>query len=344
MHNQEFIIRPLKTTDLDWLIEISKMTGPGLTSIPNDIDYLTRRTAIVDKSFQEILPPEQRIYLFVHENIPSGEKVGLSGIQACTGYNDIFYNYEINTLLQSCKSLNIKVEHKILNVSHNHQNSSELISFWIHPNFRGKGVSRALSLSRFMFIAQYPELFGTDIIAEIRGVSDASGNSPFWEAIGRHFFAMDFARADALTMTSDKQFIADLISHEPIYMDLLPQDALDVVGIEHPTSTGARRILESQGLKYTNYVDIFDAGPLLSANSQHIDTIANSKNAKVTNSVSNIENGIDAIIYNARFDAKFTRSNIILDANNEVIISNTVAKNLDITRNDTIRYYHVTKD
>jgi len=37
-------------------------------------------------------------------------------------------------------------------------------------------------------------LFGNKIIAEMRGVSNEAGRSPFWESLGRHFFKRNSAR------------------------------------------------------------------------------------------------------------------------------------------------------
>ena len=257
MDQGSYVIRPITHNDFDWLYNSSKIVGAGFTSIQSDQDYLRHRLDIVEKSFAQTIPKEQRIFLFVRENIPSGEIVGLCGIHAKIGYQDIFYNYQISTVSESSKELGIYLEHKILSLVTNFQHASELISFWIHPKYRGQNLSRTLSISRFLFIAQFPDWFGDEIIAEIRGVSDDDGNSPFWEAIGRHFFAMDFKRADSLTLTIGKQYISDLMAHEPIYLDLLSAEAQKVVGVEHTTAGTARYVLESEGFRFNNYIDIF---------------------------------------------------------------------------------------
>lgn len=41
--------------------------------------------------------------------------------------------------------------------------------------------------------------FFQTIFAEMRGVSDADGNSPFWKWLQEHFFSIDFTLADYLT-------------------------------------------------------------------------------------------------------------------------------------------------
>jgi arginine N-succinyltransferase len=334
----DFVIRPVRASDFDWLYEISNLVGIGFTSLPHDKVYIARRLEIVEKSFQETIPAEERIYLFVRENLPSGERIGLCGIHDDVGYKDAFYNYQVSTVTQLSKEQNIFIEHKLINVVNNFQTASELISFWMHPTHRGQNLSKSLALSRFLFIAHYPQWFGEEIIAEVRGVCDENGNSPFWEAIGRRFFGMDFKQADALTMTQGKQYIADLVSREPIYLDLLPIEAQKVVGVAHPTAEVAKHFLEEQGFKYNNYIDIFDAGPLLNAERDKIKSVVNSKLVRIGKCVDKQNEGERAMIYNARLDVRITVGKILVIGTDEVQISNRVAKLLNVTVNDTIRY------
>ena len=67
---------------------------------------------------------------------------------------------------------------------------------------------RLLSKARFLFMAEFRDLFGDKVIAEMRGMSDEQGRSPFWESLGRHFFKMEFSQADYLTGVGNKSFIA----------------------------------------------------------------------------------------------------------------------------------------
>jgi len=338
MEQGAFVIRPINEKDFDWLYEVSHIAGIGFTSLQSDKEYLAKRIDTVQKSFHETLQVEKRIFLFVRENIPSGERIGLCGIHSNVGYKDAFYNYQISTISQASKKLNIFLEHKILSLVNNFQTATELISFWLHPSYRGMNMSRTLSMSRFLFLAQHPEWFGSEVIAEIRGICDENGNSPFWEAIGRHFFAMDFKQADYLTMSVGKQFIADLIAHEPIYLDLLPVAAQNVVAKVHPTSVAARRFLESEGFKYNNHIDIFDGGPLLCIESNQIKAIKNSQLVTVSKCVQNIDNGIEALIYNARSDLRITEGIIELMETGQITIMDSTAKILDIIAGDKVRY------
>ena len=63
----------------------------------------------------------------------------------------------------------------------------------------------------------------------LRGKLDADGRSPFWEGLGRHFFAMDYSRADYLTGIGKKSFIAELMPRYPVYTRLLASEARAVI-------------------------------------------------------------------------------------------------------------------
>jgi arginine N-succinyltransferase len=107
------------------------------------------------------------------------------------------------------------------------------------------------------------------------------GVSPFWEAVGRHFFKMDFAEADKLSATTDNQFILDLMPQHPIYADLLPEAAREAIGKCHVDGEGARKLLEWEGFSFSNVVDIFDGGPLMSVQRDNIRTLRESRRMKI---------------------------------------------------------------
>jgi arginine N-succinyltransferase len=131
------------------------------------------------------------------------------------------------------------------------------------PEYRTGYNGKFLSKSRFLFIAQFQQLFTEKIIAEMRGFQLDDGTSPFYEGLGRHFFKMDFDHVDGLTAIGKKSFIAELMPRQPLYVDYLPQDARDVIGQVHRSTLPARKLLEQEGMHYEGYVDIFDAGPVL---------------------------------------------------------------------------------
>ena len=111
----------------------------------------------------------------------------------------------------------------------------------------------------------------------MRGKLDADGKSPFWEGLGRHFFAMEYTTADYLTGIGQKSFVAELMPRHPVYVNLLPEAARAVIGEVHADTQPARAMLEQEGFRYEGYVDIFDAGPTLECFRDNIHAVRSSR-------------------------------------------------------------------
>jgi arginine N-succinyltransferase len=133
-----------------------------------------------------------------------------------------------------------------------------------------------LARSRYLFIKQHRPRFGPRVLAELRGVMDQAGHSPFWDALAGRFFGMSFPEADEFNAVHGTQFIADLMPKTPIYVAMLPDSARSVMGQPHPTGRAALRMLESEGFQYECYIDIFDGGPTVTAATDKIRTIEHS--------------------------------------------------------------------
>jgi arginine N-succinyltransferase len=132
-----------------------------------------------------------------------------------------------------------------------------------------------------MFLAQFGERFPQRLCAELRGHFDAQGTSPFWRAVGSHFYQIDFNAADYLSSHGRKAFLAELMPRYPVYVELLPEEAQQCVGLTHNDTIPARRMLEAEGLRYENHVDIFDAGPVLECHIADLRTVRESLVARV---------------------------------------------------------------
>ena len=256
------VVRPIVEADLDRLVELATEAQYGLTTLPPDPEVLQRRIRRSMKSFSEPVDrPGGETYLFVLE--ADGVVQGISGMVSRTGGFDPFWAYRREKVIHRCADLKISKEHEVLYLVSQHSGPSEIGSLFLSPHFRQQGAGRLLSLSRFIFMADYQRLFEKDVIAEMRGVVDADGHSPFWNAVGRHFFGMDFPDADYLSMR-DKRFIGELMPTHPLYVSLLPTDAQGVIGNVHPNTKPALALLEAEGFRPNGLIDIFEAGPVMS--------------------------------------------------------------------------------
>ncbi|GAB4393621.1 MAG: arginine N-succinyltransferase [Gammaproteobacteria bacterium] len=264
-------VRPVAVADHAALYKLAQQAGVGFTSLPADKHAIQRKIAMSLASFNG--DAQQAYFLLVIEDMIKKRVVGCSAIDAKVGGAWPFYAYKLSTKMQVSQTLTINQPIQILTLNNDYQDCTELCSLFLAQNYRHSFNARLLSYARLLLIAQFPALFSEKVIVELRGVSDEAGNSPFWESVGRHFFFMDFATADRLTMTQGKQFIVDLVPHHPIYVSMLTLAAQAAIGQPHKDTIAAKILLERQGFTFGNYVDIFDAGPLMEVARQKIKII-----------------------------------------------------------------------
>ena len=91
------IVRPIKSSDYPALMKIAEDSGHGFTSLPQNEDLLKRKIARSEQSFSKsVSHPEDEGYLFVMEDLATGEVVGTSAIEAAVGLDDAFYHYHLS--------------------------------------------------------------------------------------------------------------------------------------------------------------------------------------------------------------------------------------------------------
>ncbi|RQR58736.1 arginine N-succinyltransferase [Burkholderia sp. Bp9125] len=270
------VVRVVQTGDVDALVSLAKETGPGLTTFKPDRDALAARIERTRRTLAGEAAAGEAGYFFVMEDSATGDIAGVCGIESQVGLEQPFYNYRVSTVVHASQELGVWTRMHALNISHDLTGYAEVCSLFLSPRYRTGGVGGLLSRSRFMFIAQFRERFPERICAELRGHFDDDGTSPFWRAVGSHFYQIDFNAADYLSSHGRKSFLAELMPRYPVYVDLLPQDAQDAVGLTHRDTLPARKMLEAEGLRYQNHVDIFDAGPVLECHVNDLRTVRES--------------------------------------------------------------------
>ena len=271
------IIRPIQSSDYDSLHQIAIDSGHGFTSLPVSEELLKNKIARSVESFSSnVKEPSDQGYLFVMEDTDTGEIVGTSGIEAAVGLDNPFYHYHLGKIVHSSSELKVHNTVETLTLCNDLSGVTEICTLFLKEKARINSNGRFLSRFRFMFIAEHEYRFSDRIIAEMRGVSDENGSSPFWQWLEEHFFSIDFPTADYLTGIGNKVFIAELMPKHPIYVSLLSKDAQASINQVHKNTVPALRLLESEGFTQSDYVDIFDAGPTISAQKRHVKTIQQS--------------------------------------------------------------------
>ncbi len=338
------VIRPVSMNDLNELVALVARAGYGLTSLPADANLLGRRIEGSAHGFDKLQQkPEGEPYLFVMEDLTTGKVVGTCGVWSKVGGFEPFYAYRVDTNIHESKQLKVRKEVKTLHLVAEHNGPSEIGSLFLAPEYRGGGNGRLLSVGRFLFMAEFKKYFDPIVIAEMRGVIDDQGRSPFWDAIGKHFFEIDLPTADYLSVVN-KKFIADLMPKHPIYIPLLPEAAQAVIGKVHEQTAPALHVLESEGFKHNGMIDIFEAGPCVSCPMKKIRAVRQSIKARigaiVESPLAPTGSG-DATMYilsNARRDYRACIGPLREEADGSVTITKLAGLGLKVKVGDKLRY------
>jgi arginine N-succinyltransferase len=270
------------------------------------------------------------------EDMTTGRIVGTSAIVSKVGGFEPFYAYRIEKTIHESKMLKVRKEVHVLHLVREHDGPCEIGSLFLIPEYRHSGAGRLLSLCRFLFMAQFPEYFDPEVIAEMRGVVDEKGASPLWDALGRCFFDIDYPTADYLSMVN-KRFIADLMPKHPIYIPLLPKDAQDVIGKVHEQTEPALKLLEAEGFHRCGLVDIFEGGPVVRCALTDIRSVRESATAPVTQIVDAPITSEPYIIANGKQEFRCCQASIERDGEG-VRIGIGVALALRLRVGDTVRF------
>ncbi|HEX8466364.1 MAG TPA: arginine N-succinyltransferase [Allosphingosinicella sp.] len=273
-----FRIRPARSDDFQALYEMAKLTGGGFTNLPADRGALVEKLIRSERGFAaEIVEPGDELYVFMLENVETGQIRGTCQIFGMVGRDAPFYSYRISTLTQTSRALNQTFRNEMVTLTTDLEGSSEVGGLFLHPGERAGGLGMLLARSRYLFIKLHRERFAKRVIAELRGVIDEKGGSPFWDAIAGRFFGMTFQEADEFNGAHGTQFIADLMPKTPIYTAMLPETARSVMGVPHPSGRAAMKMLEREGFNFDCYVDIFDGGPTMTAPTDQVRTVRESR-------------------------------------------------------------------
>ncbi|MEQ5838054.1 arginine/ornithine succinyltransferase subunit alpha [Paraburkholderia acidicola] len=259
-------VRPGRLADLDALEHMARTAQPVLHSLPHDRRALEARVALSEDSFRaEVDFPGEEFYLFVLEDSETGKLRGTASIVAAAGYSEPFYAFRNDALIHASRELHVNRKIHALTMSHELTGRSRLAGYYIDPALRGDAAAHLMSRARMMYIAANRRRFTPEVFSLLLGVTDEAGMSPFWEAVGRKFFGRDFADIEVESGGRSRTFIAEVMPSYPLYVPLLPEAAQRVLGEPDEKALLAYEIHLEEGFETDRYVDIFDAGPVLTA-------------------------------------------------------------------------------
>lgn len=331
-------VRPVKREDHAEVLNLARLAGVGMISLPQDAEVLRIKIDDAVLSFEgKPRKPYEENFLFVMEDLATGKLAGTTGLVTHVGLSRPFYSYKVSTLSQASLSLGVYSQQQVLHMVNDYTGASEVGSLFLHPDYRRDGLGKFLSRSRFLIIAEFPQLFSETVISEIRGVQHADGSAPFYDNLARHFFKMTFKEADYIYATQGGQFIADLMPKYPIYVNLLASEAQETIGKPFATSKPAMQILVHEGFSYQGYIDLFDAGPTVQADRDRIRTVRQSVKLPVGQVVAELGDETYMISNTRLADFSMMQGKLQVEEG-KAIITQDVASALGVKQGEMIRY------
>ena len=329
-------IRAAGPDDFRAFYDLAKLTGGGFTNLPAEKATLEAKLDRSEAGFSRVGEnPSDDLYVFMLEDYRTGAIRGTCQIFGAVGTDRPFYSYLISTLAQKSEELGRIFRNQTLNLTTDLEGFSEVGGLFLHPQERAGGLGMLLARSRYLFIKQHRPRFGDSVLAELRGVMDQAGHSPFWDALGGRFFGMTFPEADEFNAVHGTQFIADLFPKSPIYVSMLPESAKAVIGQPHPTGRAALKMLENENFDWDGYIDIFDGGPTVTARTDKIKTLVEAEWLRVAGTNGGGENTM-MLATGVMHDFVACYSHAIRNDNGELIIDAEALEMLGIGVGDRV--------
>lgn len=264
------VVRPVVPADVPALEALAAAATLGVHTLPKSrerFEQIVERSQAAFSAQVDFAGDES--YIFVLESLTDGGIVGTAAISATAGANGTFFAFRNDVIHQVSRDLNIAHSVHALTLCSDLTGYTQLSSFFIRGGYESRGEAALLSRARILFAACSPQRFADRFFASLAGVTDGEGHSPFWEALGRKFFKMDFLQAERMVEGSrNRSLIVELMPHYPVYVPILPESAQAAMGQVHPEGELPLRILSEEGFETDEFIDIFDGGPILQAHRQ----------------------------------------------------------------------------
>jgi arginine N-succinyltransferase len=274
-----FRIRQSYREDVEQILAVAEHLDT--VNLPADRKHIEAILELSEKSFAETIPPHEREYVFVLEDLVKKRVIGTSMIHAQHGTKrapHVFFRVESEE--RYSYTLDRYFVHQVLRIGYNYDGPTEIGGLILLPEYRRnpEALGKALSYVRFLFIRMHRPVFRNRVLSELLPPLEADGTSSLWEHLGRHFTGLNYQEADLLSK-DNKEFIAALFPDDPIHTELLPADVRAAIGVVGPETKGVEKMLRRIGFEYAGQIDPFDGGPHFTATTDDITVVASARTA-----------------------------------------------------------------
>jgi len=172
------------------------------------------------------------------------------------------YSYHLGRVVHAAAELNLFSTQPTLMLGNDHTGDSELADLACAP---GLDVDAQVAALRTLIHAALDHVEPCQrVIVELAGPRDAaSGESPFWQGLGRFFYDGNPAEAQARHGDAWRSHLAALLPRQTLYLSFLSDAAQAALGQVGAPGLAAAQALRECGFAFAQHVRIDDGGPLL---------------------------------------------------------------------------------
>ncbi|MDB2437508.1 arginine N-succinyltransferase [Hellea sp.] len=264
-----YLFRPIISSEAADLLNLVRQSSGGLSSLQPRLAFLRNYIETSEKSFAGSLSLEEpHKYLIGLFDQRAGRMIGCAAVKTQIGKDSPFINFDIMG----------DGPDQSLQASTRFTGATEVGSLFLHPDYRADGLGRYLAKVRYLLMASEPWRFGESVIAELRGICGAKG-SPLYDHLFEYKLEKTFLEADAEYYDRNPDALGDIVPIGPVETCNMPLEVKASLGQPHPSGLAAMRLLQREGFIFSGTIDLFDAGPIMTA---HRDTIRTIMNAEVS--------------------------------------------------------------
>lgn len=278
-----YVVRPVEMNDLPQLEALSRRDNVRVHTLPRTRAALAEQVEQSLASFARpaTMPADER-YTFVLAGA-GGELAGTASLVAQAGVGARFLSFRQDMMQQVSPDPLVSNNVATLMLCSDLSGYSQLAGYHAPGAALDAGHKSLLARSRLMYAALAPERFAEKFFACLPGPTDRRAGSPFWNAIGRHFFHMDFMQVESLLEGQrNRALIVGLMPHYPVYVALLPPEARAALASVDPLAHDGLEMLCREGFEANDYVDICDGGPVLQASRHALRSWSSSMRRRVS--------------------------------------------------------------
>lgn len=343
---KRLVLRPVDKEDSASLLTLAQQASLGIVNLPKEearLGHLIERSI---RSFGFLEAEEGRsdgYYCFV---LVDGKKmIGCSSIMGnCSLFAPLVTFKVERAPIVSVSTLLLAEPLYLLYLRERLYGASELCALYLDPAYRHKKCAKLLSWGRFLFIAPFSRFFEERIMAEMRGVIDHDGRSPFWEAIGAPLLGCSFAAICSYLYRGEPFNFLSFFPATPLVWNCLSEEGRRAMGRMHPHTRAAFQLLFAQGFRFFQEVCWSDGGPLLSVAQQSIPAVSQSLLVPVEQIVDRLlpHEGFLALLANERSDFRATQAYVSLAAEAGCLqIDGGTAEALCVSQGELVRCYRL---